>query len=115
MIPLGKPGDRGGVWSRQVEVRQVPGRQIRTEAVLTAFERPSRISFRRATGFVRPEGTYALVDLGGRSRLDFCLNVELEGARVLLAPLVTLLLFLVVQPTLPGDFARLRARLEATA
>lgn len=113
MLPLGRPTDAlGGIWSRQVEVRKVPGRRLRTEAVITAFEPPRRIAFRRADGPIRPEGVYALSDLGGRTRLDFSIAVDLEGAARLLAPLVALLLAAVVRPALEGDFTRLKALLE---
>ena len=114
MIPLGAAGDAlGGIWSRQVEVRQVPGRQIRTEAVITAFEPSRKIGFKRASGPIRPEGTYTLTDLGGRARLEFRLDVTLAGAQVLLTPLIALMLAAIVRPTLPGDFMRLKMLVEA--
>lgn len=113
MIPLGRPSDAlGGIWSRQVEVRKVPGRQLRTEAVITAFEPPRRIAFRRADGPIRPEGTYVLGDLGGRTRLDFSIAVNLEGGARVIAPLVALMLAAVVRPALPADFGRLKALVE---
>jgi hypothetical protein len=112
MVPLGSPQDAGGVWSRQIERRQVPGRIIETEAVITSFEPPRRLAVRRASGPVRPEAVYELSALDGRSRIDFRVEVELAGASLLLAPLVLLLLNAIVKPTLPGDFARLKQRLE---
>ena len=113
MVPLGREGDIGGIWSRHVEVRQVPGRQIRTEAIITSFVPGQRLAVRRASGPVRPEATCQLSDFGGRTRIDFTLDVELTGIRVLLAPLVWLLLGLVIRPVLPGDFARLSKHLDA--
>jgi hypothetical protein len=112
MVPLGSAEDRGGVWSRQIERRQVPGRIIETAAVITSFERPRRLAVRRATGPVRPTAVYELSELDGGCRIDFRVEVELTGAKLLLTPLVVFLLNAMVKPALPGDFGRLKPLLE---
>jgi hypothetical protein len=93
-------------------VRLVPGRQIRTEAVITEFQPSRKIGFKRASGPIRPEGTYTLTDLGGRTRLEFRLDVPLAGAQILLTPVIALMLAVIVRPTLPSDFARLKSLVE---
>ena len=112
MKPLGEPGDRGGVWSRQIEVRKVPGRTVETEAVVTAYERDRLLSVRRATGAIRPEATYRLEPAAGGTRLSFELEIALSGATWLALPLVWTFATLAIRPVLPKDFARLKAILE---
>ena len=112
MKPLGRSGDVGGVWSRQVEVRKVPGRVIESEAVVTASESGRRLSVRRATGPIRPEASYHLEPFDGGTRLSFVLEVPLAGMSWLALPLVWLFLALVVRPALPTDLARLKDLLD---
>jgi hypothetical protein len=115
MKPLGQPGDVGGIWSRQVEVRRIPGRAIESEAVVTASEPARLLSVRRATGPIRPEASYRLEPFNGGTRLTFKLEVALAGATWLILPLVWLLLMVVVGPALSGDLARLKEKLESGA
>jgi carbon monoxide dehydrogenase subunit G len=114
MVPRGNPSDPLGKWGRHVERRQVPGRIIETETVLTDRDRPRRLAFQRADGAIRPKGAYRLEPRGEGTHLDFELEVRLHGGRTLLAPLIWALLNAVVKPALPGDFARLKQRLETS-
>jgi uncharacterized membrane protein len=105
----------GGIWSRQIEVRKVPGRTIETEAVITAFEPPGRITIQRASGPIRPVATYELEQQGAETMVRFRLGVSLQGIKILAWPLVALFLSLAVRPSLKPDFERLRNILEAEA
>jgi hypothetical protein len=115
MRALGQPGDVGGVWSRQIEVRKVPGRLIETEAVVVAYEPARELAVQRAGGPIRPRARYRLSPEGPGTRLDFELEVDLRGWTWLAAPAVWLFLLLLVRPSLAGDFARLAAALDAAA
>ena len=114
MVARGNPSDPMGKWGRHVERRQVPGRVIETEAVLTERNRPRRLAFQRAEGPIRPKGVYSLEPRGEGTHLDFEIEMQLDGGRVLLTPLIWILLNAVVRPALPGDFARLKQRLETS-
>jgi hypothetical protein len=113
MKPLGKPDDLGGVWSRQIEVRKVPGKVIETEAVITACEPPRVLSVKRASGPIRPEAIYRLepVEDGKATRVSFELAIELDGAAWLALPFVWLFANLAIRPVVPKDFTRLAALL----
>jgi hypothetical protein len=113
MKPLGRPEDRGGIWSRHVEVRRVPGRTIETEAVVTAAEPGRRLSIQRATGAIRPEATYQLEESDGGTRLRFDLSITLHGATWLAFPGIWVFMNAAIRPNLPKDFARLKQLLEA--
>jgi hypothetical protein len=113
MRPLGAATDpNGGVWSRQIEVRKVPGRQIETEAIVTRFEPGTCLAVRRASGPIRPEARYDLAPTAAGTRLRFALVVALDGPRRVLLPLVALALFFAVRPSLRRDFDRLCAALR---
>ncbi len=112
MRAIGTESALGGAWSRQIEVRWVPGRTIETEAVITAFEPPRLITVQRASGPIRPSAIYELARGGAGTILYFRLEVPLKGLKVLAAPLVALFLNLVVRPTLGPDFNRLKSILE---
>jgi hypothetical protein len=114
MKPLGQASDLGGIWSRQVEVRKVPGKVVESEAVITAFEPEQRIAVQRATGPIRPKATYRLEPNGTGTRLAFELDIALRGAAWLALPLVWLFMMLAIRPVLPKDFARLAERLGTT-
>jgi len=111
MKPLGSAGDVGGVWSRQVEVRKVPGKVVETEAVITAFEPGQRLAVQRASGAIRPHAIYRLEPAGTGTRIAFELDIALRGATWLALPLVWLFMMLAIRPVLPKDFARLAERL----
>jgi hypothetical protein len=113
MRPMGEPGDLGGVWSRQIEVRRVPGRAVESEAVVTVFEPPKALSVQRASGPIRPEAHYRLEPAGAGTRLSFRLEIALAGAAWVALPVVWLFMQLAIRPTLPGDLARLKRLLEA--
>jgi hypothetical protein len=113
MKPLGQPGDPEGVWSRQIEVRRVPGRTVASEAVVTASEPGKALSVRRATGLIRPEARYRFEPYAGGTRLSFELEIALAGATWLLLPAVWLFMQLAIRPVLPKDLARLKRLLEA--
>src|SRR5688572_8015227 len=118
MRPLGQPGDTGGIWSRQVEVRQVPGRTMESEAVVTVYDPPKLLSVKRASGPIRPEATYRLepsmtnATHGDGTRLSFRLEIPLAGAAWLALPAVWLFMRLAIRPALPGDLTRLKHLLE---
>ena len=112
MKPLGRDSDLGGVWSRQIEVRKVPGRTIETTAVVTACEPGRIISVQRANGPVRPKATYQLSSTERGTRLTFELDISLAGATWLALPLVWLFLKLAIEPSLRTDFSNLKAVLE---
>lgn len=112
MVPLGNQADSIGIWGRQIERRQVPGRVIETEAELTDRTRPRRLVIQRSSGPIRPEAIYELTPTATGTLIDFHVRVQLEGVTTLLTPLVWLLLMLVVGPALPGDFGRLKSLLE---
>jgi hypothetical protein len=113
MKPLGQPGDLGGVWSRQIEVRRVPGRTMESEAVVTVSEPGKALSVKRATGLIRPEARYRFEPYRGGTRLSFDLEVALAGATWLLLPAVWLFMELAIRPVLRKDLARLKRLLEA--
>jgi Polyketide cyclase / dehydrase and lipid transport len=113
MEPLGDPAGVGGEWGRQIEVRRVPGRTLRTEAEVVEFAPPTLLRVQRATGPIRPIATYRLRGEGTSTRLRFDLTIELRGARRLALPAVLPFLWLVIRPTLPDDLARLKALVEA--
>lgn len=112
MKPLGAATDVGGIWSRQIEVRKVPGKTVETEAVITVFEPGQELIVQRASGPVRPAARYAMSPHGAGTRLTFELDVALRGATVLLFPLVWLFLALAIRPAVRKDLARLKERLE---
>jgi hypothetical protein len=113
MRPVGRSEDVGGVWSRQVEVRRVPGRTLESEAIVTASEPGKRLAVRRASGPIRPEATYQLTPEGGGTRLDFRLDVALAGAAWLALPAAWLFLRFAIAPVLPRDLERLKREIEA--
>jgi hypothetical protein len=117
MRPLGRPEDTGGVWSRQIEVRQVPGRTVESEAVVAVYDPPRTLSVKRAGGPIRPEATYRLEPSGPNgdgTRLTFRLEIPLAGAAWLALPAVWLFMRLAIRPVLPADLARLKHLLEAS-
>jgi hypothetical protein len=113
MKPLGRAEESGGVWSRQIEVRKVPGRTVESEAVVTAFEPGATLSVQRASGPIRPHAIYRLTPAGAGTRLHFELQIALTGAAWLAFPLVWLFVTLAIRPVLPKDFGRLKQLLEA--
>jgi hypothetical protein len=114
MRPLGNPQDLGGIWSRQVEVRRVPGRTVESHAAITTYAPPRELAVRRATGPIRPEARYRLTPQNGGTHLSFHLQIPLAGPSWLALPAVWLLLRLLVAPTLPQDLARLKQALETS-
>jgi uncharacterized membrane protein len=112
MRPVSGPFQEFG--SRHVEVRRVPGRVIETPAEITAFEPNRRISFQRASGPVRPRGTYLYESTADGTRVTFILEVPLLGMWRLAAPVVTVITWLIVRMS-RKDFAKLRSLLESPA
>jgi hypothetical protein len=114
MRPLGRAEDPGGIWSRQIEVRRVPGRIVESEAVVTVFEPGRELAVRRATGPIRPEARYQLAPHPAGMRLSFRLEIDLTGAAWLALPVVWLFLHVAIAPMLPQDLARLKQVLESS-
>jgi hypothetical protein len=114
MQPLGEATAPGGAWSRQREIRTVPGgRRVATDAVITLFEPPSCLEVQRASGPVRPQARYELTALAAdRTRLELTLEVGLAGVTWLFWPAVVVFLYALVRPSMPADLGRLRACLE---
>jgi hypothetical protein len=113
MRALGSQSAMGGVWSRQIEKRRVPGRTIETEAVITAFEPPTRLTVQRASGLIRPSATYEIEATDAGTILCFCLEIPTRRFGILAWPFVALFLHLVVRPGLGPDFERLKRIIEA--
>jgi hypothetical protein len=114
MKPLGNESDAlGGRWSRQIEVRKVPGKIVESEAVVIEWERDAVIAVERASGPIRPRATYRFSPAGQGMRLDFELSIALRGASVLAWPLVQLFMLLAIRPAVPKDLQRVKQRLEA--
>jgi uncharacterized membrane protein len=74
---------------RWVEVRRVPGRQVRVTVELTAYEPDWRVGFRALDGPVRPTGEMRFEqDSGGRTQMTYEADFRVVG---FLRPLESLL------------------------
>ena len=99
------------VGTRAVETRKVPGATRTFPFEVTEHDPPSRTSFKVTGGPVRPEGTmtFAPLDGGTRTRVDFEIEFHGHGLGVLLLPIVNR----DAKKLVPQDLALLKQRLES--
>jgi hypothetical protein len=79
---------------------------------MTEFDSPSRMSFLVTGGPVRPSGTmtFAPLDGGTRTHVEFTIEFKGHGLGVVLLPIVTR----DARKLVPNDLAQLKARLESS-
>jgi uncharacterized membrane protein len=64
------------------------GRRVPADYEITAYEPDRRIAFRAIAGPVRPEGSYELTPIDGRTRVTFSLRYTPRGMGRLMSPMV---------------------------
>jgi hypothetical protein len=99
------------VGSTHLEVRKVPGKILESPAIITLYEPNRRVDFQRASGPVRPIGSYRYETVQGGTKLTFILSVPLEGVWKLTTPIIALLVRWVMSGA-DKEFARLKNLLE---
>lgn len=105
---LGNSTNRGGRWSRHVEV---DGRVVDPEASALEHDAPRVLVIRRASGPANLLARYVLSPTADGTRIDFSLQMPLRGAWRLSWPLATMFFELFVRPAARRDFVRLRVQL----
>jgi uncharacterized membrane protein len=101
------------VGTRAVDTRKVPGGTREFPFEMTAFDTPSRMSFQVTGGPVRPHGTmtFAPLDGGTRTRVEFTIEFKGHGFGVLLLPIVNR----DARKLVPKDLDLLKERMESSS
>ena len=101
------------VGSRAVNRRKVPGGARDFSYEVTEHDPPRKVSFRGDQGSIRPVGSVTVepLDDGRRSRVEVRLDLQGHGLGKLVAPFARRQ----AAKEMPGDSARLKARLESGA
>jgi len=81
-------GEGSGASYRQV-MNGPMGRKIPADFEITRYEVGKRIDFRTTAGPVQPSGRFDFVEADGATRLTFALEAQLDGAKKLMAPMVS--------------------------
>jgi uncharacterized protein YndB with AHSA1/START domain len=99
------------VGTKAVDTRKVPGGTREFPFEMTEFDPPSRMSFQVTAGPVRPSGTmtFAPLDAGSRTKVEFTMEFKGHGLGVLLLPIVNR----DARKLVPKDLEALKAQLEA--
>ena len=100
------------VGTRAVDTRKVPGGTREFPWELTEFDPPNRMSFQVTGGPVRPSGTmsFAPIDGGARTAVEFTMEFKGHGLGVLLLPMVNR----DARKIVPKDLEQLKARMESS-
>ena len=78
-----------GTGSKYHQVMSGPGgRRISADIEITDSQKDMLIEFHATSGPIRPKGAYVFRDDGGNTRLQFMLEAELKGVKLLMGPMV---------------------------